>query len=176
MASTFSTTTRLTSPPPTGFDKMKQDHWDMNREKQIRTKMLCDTKTSFLNFVATMRRVIKERKINDTSLTTVYGSYDITDSDTEDSDWLTTQIERIQMDSSFKLNEELKAANVVVVSRGSRETGIIEYEDGSYDVCDPTKCAVVNCDDGRGIKSFRFITTIYAIITGVPKGVAYPVF
>ena len=179
MASTFSTTTRLTSPSPIGADKMYQDAWDGMRERIVRGKMSYETNKSFINFMVNMRDKVDEvaagpifQTNGPVPVAVLYGAYDITDKSASNDKWLLDQMKRINVDKKMFINGYMRKNNVVAVKHGIRETGIVEFADGSYEVCDPTKGVQTN---GKKVKSIRQIATLYCSLIRLSKETPYPI-
>ena len=167
MASLFTTTTRLTSAEPKGMEKVFQDQWDEKRETQVRTKMTYETKQSLVNYMATLKTSVDNVALGpkfskeNPQMTFVYGSYDITDRTKTNQKWIANQMERIVGDKSSLMNKYMKSKNVGVMKIGVRTTHIIEFNDGSYVVCDPTVPTAMN---GRIPKDIRPIDTLYCVM------------
>jgi len=148
------TTTRLTSPKPTGIDKLLQDVWDKKRDEQVRTYMTNDTKTAVANFTATLCQTLREYNDNGT-MCGVFGSYRLTDDSPKNikkiSDFMSSLVEKEQM--ATRLDEK----NIIVVRRGYRTTGVLMYEDNTIDVVNPVAGVMID----KKIKETFKVNTFY---------------
>ena len=174
--SVYSTTTRLTSPEPTGFAKTAQDHWDNHRETQVRTyeRRKCDD--AFNGFCVGVRKgadKLMESPVSGSSnstMTCVMGSYDIIDE--KNMEKFVKKMEKLQKrDKSFTTTPYLKERNIVIGAGGIRTTGTVHFTDGSFEVVDPTKGIQLGGSDGRTLKTIKKIYTPYVYLIRLPADV-----
>lgn len=164
----FTHTTRLTSPEPTGFEKVLQDVWDSKRDEQVRTYMTLDTNKAFQNFCYAVMRGADECEKGKTKI--VYGSYDRTDRCNADGeinkatkrDW-EESLELLGSNSTTLCNRLLNRKKAKVIKRGYRTTGVLLFTDGTMEVVDPTKGFRYGVD-GRVIKEIKLIETAYVVL------------
>jgi len=165
----FQTTTRLTSPEPTGAEKWLQDQWDSRREAQVRGHLSLPTDTAIRNFLHHLKIAIDRAAADPKEVITLYGSYDRTDKykkngdeDTGLTEEMETTLRRLGNDPAFLLSRYAKKKNVKIISRGVRTTSILKYADGTFDVMDPTKGIMVGDKELTDIKQ---IETLYAVLS-----------
>ena len=167
LSSDLTKTTRHTSPEPTGIEKVFQDAWDSKRDEQVRTFMVLPTDAALRNFTAAVLRGIETakatpKKKDEPMLLFVYGSYDRTDQTATSSSKVETFLRRLASTNKCPLTKILTKAKVVAIKKGLRQTGVLLYEDGTMDVCDPTKATVLA---GKAVKAIKQIDTFYVVLT-----------
>jgi hypothetical protein len=170
----MTSTTRLTSPEPTGAEKWIQDMWDEARNTQVKTYVeTCET-SAVLSFATAIRRAVdKIAAIPQDGKPIVcecYGSYDRTDrleadGETEKKDadaFLMKFLHRLgDEDSDCVLTKYANSKGVGIAARGRRETGCVVFEDGRREPIDPRTGFRIN----GGVKAVKMIETYYAILT-----------
>ena len=172
----FETTTRLTSPEPTGLEKVFQDQWDERRETQVRSAMSYTTDIALRNFLSNLKIAIDTVAKGEVvsvghplAMTTICGSYDRTDRYNKNGDEdktlkqeLETAMRRLGNDPTFLISRYAKKKNVSIIKRGIRTTSTLHYTDGTYDVMDPTKGILVGGE--KDLKDIKQIETLYAVL------------
>lgn len=159
------TTTRWTSPEPTGFDKMFQDVWDERRDTQVKTFMRYKTQLACLNFATTLKRaadtiVAMSEADREKKIISVFGSYLLLDSKNKKAAaYSDVFMNRLEDDESDFVTKYLHERRIVIVKRGRYTTGCLEFEDGSLGVVSPTTGFKTSAD--KALKDFHSIDTFY---------------
>ena len=183
MTTPIATTTRLTSPEPTGFEKIAQDNWDKIREKQVRGFEDRTGASAFRSFCEAVQRganilvnevapVGPDHKSNNTMVCAL-GSYNILDGNKP------AVIDKFQDNVSklhhrkfpSALNDFLVKHHIFITLGGIRTTGTVHYCDGTFDVVDPTKGVHLD-GDVRKFKYIKMIHTPYFYLTKLAPEVA----
>ena len=169
----FTTTTRLTSPAPTGAAKWKQDEWDKRRDAQVRSCMTITNREAIASYAASIIKAVK--RLNEDSkkadfqptIITVYGSYELTDSpeDAEDADEMQTEFGKWFYRQGTDPNEPLSKLrakhNIDVIEMGVRTTGTYHFTDGTIAVADPTK--PMRLTPGKRLAAIKPVKTYYML-------------
>lgn len=164
----MNTTTRLTSPEPTGLAKYFQDEWDARRETQVNSYIKVPVSRAIDGFYKCVVDTINTHK-DDTydalAMYGVYGSYDYTDFDISsgraNSD-ISVFMTRLGRSTKCPLTKILKKAKMYVVVSGIRTTGTIQYTDGTMDVVSPVTGRMA-CPT-KTIESIKPIDTLYCVL------------
>jgi len=183
--SPIKTTTRHTSPEPTGTEKWLQDLWDKKRNEQVKTFMNLDTKMSVLNYAMTLRNAIDKvsalATVSDAvgmepkiGMCEVYGSYVRTDryeadGETEikaNSDYFYTYPRRIGSDPLDAITKYAESKKIIISATGVRVTGCLEFDDGSREPVDPTTGFAM---DERKLKTIHSVETMYCVLIKDPN-------
>lgn len=183
------TTTRQTSPEPTGTEKWLQDLWDKKRNEQVKTFMKMDSKMAVLNYAMTLRNAIDKVSALSTvsdavgmepkiGICEVYGSYLRTDryeadGETEikaNRDYFYNYPRRIGNDPLDAITKYAESKKIIISATGVRITGCLEFDDGSREPIDPTTgfeigVAIVN----RKLKEIHTIETMYCVLIKDPN-------
>jgi hypothetical protein len=135
---TYTRTTRLTSPEPTGVKKLLQDMWDAQREEQVKTFMTYDTQMCMANYTLTLRRAI-DRAVEEGKkpnperkpiFVLVCGSYERTDKSTANDKRAGAFMRRLGYDETCLLTQYAKRNDVEMAATGIRTTGCLIFADG----------------------------------------------
>ena len=167
---TFSKTTRWTSPEPTGFEKKCQDIWDEKRDTQVKTFMRYDNKKACLNFAMTLKRAADDYMARVASgqapdIITVYGSYKIMDAEDKKAEAFKDGfLRRLGVDDSDYITKYLDERNIAILRRGHYSTGCMEFTDGSLGVISPTTGFQAN----KPLKDIHSIETFYCYLKMLP--------
>lgn len=170
----FTTTTRLTSPAPTGAAKWKQDEWDVRRDAQVRSCMKVTNREAIASYAASIVKAIKHlsaaaKEATDSKpiVVTVYGSYELTDSPevAEDADEMQTEFGKWFYRQGHDANEPLSKLrekhNVNAIDMGVRTTGTFHFSDGTMHVADPTKPTPLA--HGKRLTAIKRVKTYYML-------------
>jgi hypothetical protein len=154
--------------------------WDKARNKQVKTFMEYDTKTSVLNFAGTLRRAIDTLDAvphdDKPVVLECYGSYDRTDKYLADDETDNKEANTFQENFIRRLGDETstcaltkyaKSKNIVIAARGVRETGCLIFGDRREPI-DPTMGFSIDTSMGPPT-AIKTIETYYVILTREPK-------
>ena len=146
-----------------------QDHWDNRRENVVnRNVPVPNLKTAIEKFCDrvenachVMRSMPRDKQI----IHIAYSPFDIGNHDDNDktfSDELAKFQNAVNTHKNHRLNKHADTCKVRLETMGSRTTGMIVFDDGTSEVCDPLKGVRIN---GRKMECMKPILTFYAVIT-----------
>jgi len=172
-------TSVMNDPKPTGLAGKFQDEWEKQREDVVKAKKTGTTKEAYLNFQMALMAMIKDVgktpiPVPDGALPlwTMFLSYERTDRNATNDKWLDKEMERLGYDKGLLINELMKKEGVVIVQRGYKNTGFLEYEDGSIGVISPHGGMAI--DSSRKVVKIGSADTMYIVLIKKPAGCPDP--
>ena len=151
---------------------MIQNAWDERRESQVRTYTQLSASEAIQCFQRTILKVILKHKDESHydangkfKIFGIYGSYDYTHykiNGESMNNEIKTFISQLGRSEENPITKILRNNKMWLICSGTRVTGTIHYEDGTFDVINPLTGLMIN---GKTVKSIKPIETLYCYIT-----------